>query len=362
MSKMSRQLNKRGKLRRLSAVWKRTVSALALIVVFCTVYALVLPAITLAEDPICGQQAHEHTEACYRTQIRIPECAAASHIHGPDCEGTLGNPACGFGERVLHTHDGRCYDQWQKLICTLPELQEHLHGDECYKNETVLICQQAEQPPHTHGPECYETAAEPSCGEEHDHTEQCYASVLICAEAEGNSHSHSEACYETQTNTVCTTEQVADHLHTPSCFNEAGERICGLISGVVHVHDETCFKVVQLDEPELVCGIPEHIHVDACFLDPEALPPVQKDFYCEKGEHEHLEECHDAAGNLICTIPVHKHDVSCKVPDYDPQADVETPDDWEAALRDLSLTGNWPQDLLKSDVQRTDRKPHSSEC
>ena len=347
MSKMSRQLNKRGKLRRLSAVWKRTVSALALIVVFCTVYALVLPAITLAEDPICGQQAHEHTQACYRTQIRIPECAAASHVHGPDCEGTLGNPACGFGERVLHTHDGRCYDQWQKLICTLPELQEHLHTDECYKNETVLICQQAEQPPHTHGPECYETAAEPSCGEEHDHTEQCYASVLICAEAEGNSHSHSEACYETQTDTVCTIEQVADHLHTPSCFNEAGERICGLISGVVHVHDETCFKVVQLDEPELVCGIPEHIHVDACFLDPEALPPVQKDFYCEKGEHEHLEECHDAAGNLICTIPVHKHDVSCKVPDYDPQADVETPDDWEAALRDLSLTGNWPQDLLK---------------
>ena len=392
MGKVSRQLNKRGKLRRLSAVWKRTVSAMALIVVFCTVYALVLPAITLSEDPICGQQAHEHSEACYRTQIRILQCAAESHIHGPECEGALGNPTCGFGERILHSHDGRCYDQSQKLICTLPELQEHLHGDACgtteqklictlealehthgeacYENETVLICQETEQLTHTHGAECYQLAEEPSCAQEHEHTQECYDSILICtqeettghthldscyklsqklvcAEAGENTHSHGEACYETLTNMTCDTEQIADHVHTPSCFDEAGERICGMISGVVHIHDETCFKVVHLDEPELVCSIPEHIHVDACFLDPDALPPVQKDFYCEKGEHEHLEECFDAAGNLICTIPVHKHDVSCKVPDYDPQADLETPAEWAAAFKDLSLTGNWPQDLLK---------------
>lgn len=392
MSKTSRQLNKRGKLRRLSAVWKRTVSALALIVVFCTVYALVLPAITLSEDPICGQQAHEHSEACCRTQIRIPECAAATHVHGPDCEGTLGNPVCGFGERVLHSHDGRCYDQSQKLICTLPELQEHLHddacgtteqklictleasehthGEACYENQTVLVCQVIEQLPHTHTAECYQIAEEPTCDQDHDHTQECYDSVLsceqeettghthldscyklsqklICAEVGENTHSHGEACYETLTNMTCETEQIADHVHTPSCFNEAGERTCAMISGVVHIHDETCFKVVHLDEPELVCSIPEHIHVDACFLDPDALPPVQKDFYCEKGEHEHLEECFDAAGNVICTIPVHKHDVSCKVPDYDPQADLETPEEWEAAFKDLSLTGNWPQDLLK---------------
>lgn len=392
MSKVSRELNMRDKPRKRSTVWKRVVSAMAAIVVFCTVYALVLPAITMSEDPICGQQAHEHTDACYRTEIRVPDCAAAAHVHGKGCTGTLENPACGFGEQVLHTHDGRCYDQKGQLICQLPELQEHIHSEACgkteqklictqeetpghthaeacYEHEKVLICQEPEQQPHAHGDECYQLAEEPTCEQDHEHTQECYERLLICTqeevaghthgdscyeehenlictEAEQEGHTHGETCYEVLTNVTCELQQVADHLHTPSCFNEAGERICGLISGVVHVHDDTCFKVVHLDKPELICSIPEHVHVDACFLDASDLPPVQKDFYCERGAHEHIETCYDATGILICTIPVHTHDVSCKVPDYDPEADLETAENWEATLEDLSLTGRWPEDLL----------------
>ena len=270
MRKVSQQVNMRHRSRR-RAIWKRIVSSLAVITVFCTVYALVLPAITLSDEPICGQQAHEHTQQCYRTEILVPDCAAAAHVHDESCTGSFGNPACGFGERILHSHGENCYDATGVLICQLPELAEHLH-------EQVA------------------TDDEPCCDR----------------------------------------EQVADHVHTPSCFDEAGERTCGLFSGVTHVHDDTCFTVIRLDEPELICSLPEHIHVDACFLDAADLPQEKKEFYCDMGQHAHTDECYDAAGGLICTMPEHSHDVSCKVPDYD----------WEATVNELKLTGNWRNDLL----------------
>ena len=49
--------------RQLKKTWRRIVSILCVIVVFCTTYALVLPAITLEKTPICGMEEHTHTEA-----------------------------------------------------------------------------------------------------------------------------------------------------------------------------------------------------------------------------------------------------------------------------------------------------------
>ena len=43
---------------RFNRVWKNVVMTMAAVVVFCTVYALVLPAITKASDPICGLEEH----------------------------------------------------------------------------------------------------------------------------------------------------------------------------------------------------------------------------------------------------------------------------------------------------------------
>lgn len=36
--------------------------------VFCTTYALILPAITMDQDAVCGQEAHTHGEDCYEQQ------------------------------------------------------------------------------------------------------------------------------------------------------------------------------------------------------------------------------------------------------------------------------------------------------
>ena len=40
--------------------WKKAVYAMGCMVVFCTTYALILPAITLQQKPICGYEEHLH--------------------------------------------------------------------------------------------------------------------------------------------------------------------------------------------------------------------------------------------------------------------------------------------------------------
>lgn len=63
---MDKDLLPRMKRRKRRQLWKRIVGTLGVLVVFCTVYALVLPAITLSDQPVCGLDAHTHTEDCYR--------------------------------------------------------------------------------------------------------------------------------------------------------------------------------------------------------------------------------------------------------------------------------------------------------
>ena len=48
--------------------WQRVVRAMSMVVVFCTTYALILPAITMDQDAVCGQEAHTHGEDCYEQQ------------------------------------------------------------------------------------------------------------------------------------------------------------------------------------------------------------------------------------------------------------------------------------------------------
>ena len=53
------KLNKERKRRKL---WGKFVRFLSCVVVFCTTYALILPAITLEKPTICGMEEHEHIE------------------------------------------------------------------------------------------------------------------------------------------------------------------------------------------------------------------------------------------------------------------------------------------------------------
>ena len=57
---------------------------LSCVVVFCTVYALILPAITLERKTVCGQEEHSHTEECYSSDGQLT-CGKTEHIHTELC-------------------------------------------------------------------------------------------------------------------------------------------------------------------------------------------------------------------------------------------------------------------------------------
>lgn len=63
--------------------WKRITLALSCMVVFCVVYALTLPAITLEGKTICGMEEHTHTEECYQDDELV--CDKEEHQHTEDC-------------------------------------------------------------------------------------------------------------------------------------------------------------------------------------------------------------------------------------------------------------------------------------
>lgn len=108
--------------------WRRVVTVLSCIVVFCTTYALILPAITMTQQThvhtpedcyewvlICGQEQaepaeHVHTDACYQEQA-ILICGAAegegAHLHTQDCFDEAGNAVCGLDESARPRTHGR---------------------------------------------------------------------------------------------------------------------------------------------------------------------------------------------------------------------------------------------------------------
>ena len=119
--------------------WKRIVSTLAAITVFCTTYALILPAITVNSDTYCGFEEHEHTEDCYELELI---CALTEGEQEEEQE-TEPAPAPSAEEapatvieiqEVLvdegHVHQDSCYEETKTLVCGLEETEEVLGMEE----------------------------------------------------------------------------------------------------------------------------------------------------------------------------------------------------------------------------------------
>lgn len=64
--------------------WRRIVTILSCIVVFCTAYALIIPAVTMSRDTACGKEEHTHTEACYDENGALI-CGREEHTHTDAC-------------------------------------------------------------------------------------------------------------------------------------------------------------------------------------------------------------------------------------------------------------------------------------
>ena len=327
----------------------RVVTVLAGVVVFCTTYALILPAITLEKQ--CDIPEHTHTDACYAqvtsVEKRVPVCSAKTleiHRHTADCYDANGNPTCGYADFVVHSHDSRCYDETGNLWCPLSEIEAHRHTADCY----VL------PEGHTHAEGCYTSVrGNLVCGQ-HVHTDACYEweqvlscdlptdsaedaqPVLVCTKPEIVLHRHTPDCFDADGNLICGQTQILEHRHSDACFDAVAEPVdTGKLTctDTAHVHTARCYGTW-----ELVCGQEEHTHSEACTA-VESEEPV----FCGKDAHTHGEACRDENGELVCGTEEHTHRLACYA---DPGADVETAELWEQTFAGVTLTGNWRQDTL----------------
>ena len=324
--------------------WYRVVTGLACVVVFCTVYALILPAITM-EKGACEIPEHTHSEACY-TQVTSatrtePVCTIESlnlHQHDDTCYDSEGNLMCGYADFVVHQHDSACYDENGNLWCPLPEIETHehtescyavpetdvpevhTHTDDCYTVERgELICTESTEPAHVHTDDCYTETSALVCEEDHEHTESCYETPreLTCGDTEEPVHQHTDQCYEqiktlicelptepaeeaepAEPELICEEKEIILHTHEPyespedpGCYDNDGNLICGKIQVLEHQHTDACFETVEepADTEALTCTLPEdekHTHTALCYGTWELT--------CDMEEHTHTEECSTA--------------------------------------------------------------------
>lgn len=327
------------KAHRRKTLWYRAVTCLAAVVVFCTTYALILPAITLEKK--CEIPEHTHTDACY-TQVTTREKR---------------NPICAVkADVVVHRHDSACYNAEGNLWCTLPEVEAHRHTDACYiqpeahthtdacytQEQGNLICTKSTEPAHVHSDDCYTETTEQVCTEEHEHGEGCYEiqRELICSLTEEPAHTHSDSCY--QWNKVLTCSKST----TPG----APELACGKQEVILHTHEPYVSEenpgCYGADGKTLVCGKPqvvEHQHTAACFetvtesVDTETQTCTNTD-----PDHVHTARCY-GTWKRTCGMEEHTHTLACY---SDANADVETAADWEQTFAGVELTGDWPQDVI----------------
>lgn len=221
--------------------------------------------------------------------------------------------------------------------------------------------------------------AQYQCGEEeHTHTADCYTKVLTCSYEEGElenadevaaaaaatsqptieeepaplslepqiefvPHEHTEDCYTEVQTLTCMEEE---HVHDDDCFDpEDGSLICDKFE---HTHDESCYTT----EYELTCGLEEGELVEQvveptqsaalaamAVAEPVALAPMVDTV--EPIYHHHTDACYEEV--LTCPLPEHHHTVACL---SDTSADLETPEEWQAANAEAVMTGNWAEDLV----------------
>lgn len=309
--------------------WRRVVMVLAALVVFCTTYALILPAITMEKN--CPIPEHTHSDACYVQQTtvekQVPVCSAETlgvHQHTDDCYDADGILVCGYADFMVHTHDERCYREDGSLWCPLPEIKAHAHEDAC--SEQVI----------------------------HVHTEDCSVlerGELLCdldeetVQEDGSVHVHADSCYQwtetfvcgysdTNQQLICEEEEIVLHTHqpyesaeNPGCFDETGTTlICGFFEIREHQHTDACFETVEepLDTTALTCAdtSPEHEHTDRCYgvwtlacgLEEHTHGDECVAYTCGKTEHTHNEACYDAEGVLTCEMEEHTHTEACLQP------------------------------------------------
>ena len=228
---------RKGKSRR-----RKAFSLLAAAVVFCTVYALILPAVTQVSSPVCGLEEHTHSDSCYTVTTIYPRV----------------NLLCNAKTLNIHEHSASCYDENNVLICGKADFFFHTHNELCCNSEGDLCCDLLEIKEHTHVGECYDSEGN-----------------LLCKEAEIAAHRHGDDCFDESGNLICEETEIAAHQHSEDCWQMGNEPqeiktlICGLEE---HIHTEECYSTEEARLVDIPLSEEEQSRVDQVISRIDALP------------------------------------------------------------------------------------------
>ena len=299
--------------------WQKVVSCMAAVVVFCTTYALILPAITMTTT--CGLDEHTHTAACYANDDTLlwlcqqEEQEMAVHQHDETCYDENGLLICGIADFVLHTHDAdTCYDAEGNLVCTLPEIAS-------YSKTTLFLVGNEDDADYEDSGDIWVSTPSslqfdlfiPEGTEDTDLVLPDGYTVLDSQEPEvwTEAHTHSADCYDQDGKLICGQLEVAQHQHTLDCL-----------------------------QGTLICGLEEHQHSQDCYASAEDAHT----YLCGLDEHQHGEACYDDEGNLICTLEEHTHTEACLA--QKAQQEEETEQTLTAQVNDATISVTFPTDAL----------------
>ena len=299
-------------------IWKRFVRVIACIVVFCTTYTMILPAITM-EKQQCELEEHTHSDSCYEKVISETTtslvCTYESlgiHVHSSDCYDAEHHLICRQADYIVHTHNAECKNADGTIVCALPKVSEHEHDENCY---SVKSTNRTEKEPtvHYHDDNCYalkrgELTCQLTETAGHSHEKSCFGrGELTCRLDEQDGHTHGKECSETVLACELTTEP---HHHDDDCYRQL---VCELPEDETHTHSEECNgKVLNCDLTEQphnhkdscyrtnsLCDLPEsegHAHGDACY---ESV--LECELTVEEA-HTHTDSCYEQVLKLNCGL------------------------------------------------------------
>ena len=303
-------------------VGQRFTMLLSLFVVVGVFWSLKLTGLTLAGEAFCGMEEHIHGDGCPTGRLICGQDQTPGHMHDESC--ILRQLICGQEEALPHVHDETCL--YRELVCAEEERESHAHDDSCHA--LILACTEEESEGHTHDGDCYSSTL--ICTEEdpeHIHGTECYENILTCAMEETEGHCHNDACYLLGEDFICGQEEEEGHVHSEECYIlHEDSFICCMEETEGHSHTDECFYVGV----GFGCGMTEeegHVHTEECLTSETELGCGE----VYTPAHTHTEECYEALTE--CPLEEHIHIESCY---SDINADIETSDDWELSLTDMT--------------------------
>lgn len=151
---------------------------MAVMMVFCTVGTMTVPASALEGETSCGMSEHTHGDSCY-------ECVLS----------------CGQEEGEMHAHSDSCYQR--TLTCQTPE---HTHSEGCYVNSNSEAESETGTESETGGTVPTETASESEVETTEESTETGTETSTETGTEESMETSTEETSGETETETETETE------------------------------------------------------------------------------------------------------------------------------------------------------------